>query len=77
MWTLTNDNILDYSNIFLHLKASFRTILLSSKIIYHLSFFPIFSSMTSLILFVVGRVHKSGKKMEKDTYWKKDKIINE
>jgi hypothetical protein len=48
---------------------------LAGAIAYHLSFFPIFSSMSSIISFVVGRVHESGKEMREIMKKNKEMLI--
>ena len=63
---LTNDKVIESINVFLHIKANFKICSLASIISYHLSFFPIFSSMSSIISFVVGKLHESKKEMKSD-----------
>ena len=70
---LTNDKVIESINVSLHIKANFKICSLTSTISYHLSFFPIFSSMSSIISFVVGKVHESKKEMKSEILKKKKK----
>lgn len=64
IWTLNTKNILIYINVFLHIRENLGFVSLVSTISYHLSFFPIFSSISSIISLVVGKVHESRKGMK-------------